>query len=129
MDKDRELKIEEDLVQLFNIQGLARGYIFYPDSLVKRITHRKRSFGVVGEIETSMVFAVLNVNLKKNNGFTTNDWRTFYAVLAELIKLCEDEKNEMALKLWGENYHSLSFDQKHIIEDIVGYHIMITFKE
>ena len=70
----------------------------------------------------------MSVDIKDNNGFSISDWRVFYNCLHELIKLFEDERNKISLKVWDKDYDSLSFQEKEKIIDLAGYRINIEFK-
>lgn len=127
ISKGENLSIQDKPAQISDIQDLARDYIFYPDSMVSYFTLTKRYFDSVGEIETSKVMALLRVNIAKGDGFSIDDWKYFFNILSELIKLCENERNKMSLELWMQEYSLLPFEKQKIVADIIGYHIMIMF--
>lgn len=79
-------------------------------------------------VNSSGAGAYMKVHIKDNNGFLVSDWRVFYNCLYELVKLFDDERNTMALKIWNKDYNSLSFQEKAKIVDLVGYRINIEFK-
>ena len=57
----------------------------------------------------------MKVHIEDNNGFSISDWRVFYNCLYDLIKLFEDERNKISLKIWDKDYDSLSFQEKEKI--------------
>ena len=70
----------------------------------------------------------MKVHIKENDFFSVSDWRVFYGCLRELIKLFEDERNNVSLKIWDKDFHSLPFQEKEKIVDLAGYRINIEFE-
>lgn len=126
--KGAHIKVQNAPVQLSNIRSLAIDYIFYPDSISRKRIFIKRNISCEEEIEISGVGAYMKVHIKDNNGFLVSDWRVFYNCLHELVKLFDEERNTIALKIWNKDYNSLSFEEKAKIVDLVGYRINIEFK-
>lgn len=115
-------------IQLSDIRSSAKDYIFYPDSInIKRI-FTKRNINQKDEIDVSGAGVYMKVHIKDNNGFSVSDWRVFYNCLYELVNLFEDQRNEISLKIWNEDYDSLSFKEREDVVDLAGYRINIEFK-
>lgn len=128
LDKGGHIRIQETPAQLSDIRGLARDYIFYPDSASRKRVFTKRNIDRKREIEVSGAGVHLKVHIKSNNGFSVSDWQIFYKCLHELIELFEDERNKMSMQVWGKDYASLSFQEKDKIIDFTGYRINIEFE-
>ena len=122
------IKVQNIPTQLYDIRGLAVDYIFYPDSASRKRIFTRRNINQGEELEVSGAGVYMRVDIKDNNGFSISDWRVFYNCLHELIKLFEDERNKISLKVWDKDYDSLSFQEKEKIIDLAGYRINIEFK-
>lgn len=126
--KGRDIKAQNAPTQIANIRNFVIDYIFYPDSISRRRIFTKRNIGGKEVIEVSGAGVYMKVHVKENNGFSVSDWRFFYKCLYELVKLFDDERNEMSLKIWNKDFNSLSFQEKEKIIDLIGYRINIEFK-
>lgn len=122
------IKVQNTPTQLSDIRGLAVDYIFYPDSASRRRIFTRRNINQEEELEISGAGVYMKVHIEDNNGFSISDWRVFYNCLYDLIKLFEDERNKISLKIWDKDYDSLSFQEKEKIVDLAGYRINIEFK-
>lgn len=125
--KDKKLKIQNSPAKISDIQDLTTKYIFYPDSAERNITHRKSNIDQIGECDISKVSTVLEVYMKGDRSFSTNDWRIFFNCLHKLIESYDSEKNKVSLRIFGENYDALSFEDKIKVADIINFHIYIRF--
>lgn len=114
--------------QLSNVRSLAKDYIFYPDSISRKRIFIKQNISPKEEFEVSGAGVCMKVHLRDNNGFSVSDWQIFYSCLYDLIKLFDDERNKISLKIWNKDYNLLSFQEKETIVDLVGYRINIEFK-
>ena len=122
------IKVQNTPTQLSDIRGLAVDYIFYLDSASRRCIFTRRNINQEEELEISGAGVYMKVHIEDNNGFSISDWRVFYKCLYDLIKLFEDERNKISLKIWDKDYDSLSFQEKEKIVDLAGYRINIEFK-
>lgn len=123
--KKGEIKIHDLSAKLSDIKKYARNYIFYPDSSEWPITNNKHTIEEIGIVETSKVNAILKIKLIKPDGFNKEDWKYFFKVLHELIELFEEERNKLSQNLWKTNFEQLSFNNKEIVTDLIGYRIII----
>lgn len=123
-----DVKAQGIPVSLSNIPSLVIDYIFYPDSISRKRIFTKRDINQKKGIEVSNAGVYMKVYIKENNGFSVSDWRVFYDCLGEIVRLFEDERNKISLKIWNKDYDSLSFQEKAEIIDLAGYRINIEFK-
>lgn len=119
------IKIEGDTNSISNLQGLARDYIFYPDSISKRLAIRIENIEGIGEVETSNVVPTINLHLPKKENLSISDWKFFFDCLRELIELYDDERNKASLKLFDKDYLSLSIEEKAKMFEIIDYNMRI----
>lgn len=126
--KEGNIKAQNAPIQLSDIRSSVIDYIFYPDSLTRKRIFTKRNIDQKNEIEVSGAGVYMKVYIKENNGFSVSDWRDFYNCLYELVKLFEDERNKISLRIWNKDYDSLSFQEKENVVDYAGYRINIEFK-
>lgn len=126
--KGGHIKAQNVPIQLSDIRSSVIDYIFYPDSVNRKRIFTKRNINQKDEIEVSGAGVYMKVHIKDNNGFSVSDWRVFYNCLYELVKLFEDERNKISLRIWNKDYDSLSFQEKEDVIDFAGYRINIEFK-
>ena len=126
--KEGNIKAQNSPTLLSNIHSLVVNYIFHPDSISKKRIFTKRNINTKEEMEVSDAGVYMKIHIKDNNGYSVSDWRFFYNCLSELVKLFEDERNKISLKIWDRDYDLLSFQEKIKIVDLVGYRINIEFK-
>lgn len=126
--KGGHISIQSVPAQLSDIRSLAIDYIFCPDSLSRKHVFTKRNINQKEVIEVSSAGVYVKVHMKEDDYFSVSDWRFFYDCLRELIKLFDDERNNMSLKIWNKDYISLPFREKEKIVDLAGYRINIEFK-
>ena len=123
-----ELKVDKETFFPPKADEESRFDIFYPDSASRRRIFTRRNINQEEELEISGAGVYMKVHIEDNNGFSISDWRVFYNCLYDLIKLFEDERNKISLKIWDKDYDSLSFQEKEKIVDLAGYRINIEFK-
>jgi len=126
LDKNEQILVDSIPVQLNELKDIARKKVFYPDTPYYDFTHTKKTYDLIGEVETTRIFAFIKISYR-DGGFSIDNWRFFYKVLHELIEACNDQKNVVSLELWDKPYDSLTIDQKDVIESIIGYRIKIYF--
>lgn len=126
--KGGHIQMQNVPVQLSDIRSLAIDYIFDPDSASRSRIFTKRTINQKEEIEVASAGVCMKVHIKENDFFSVSDWRVFYGCLRELIKLFEDERNNVSLKIWDKDFHSLLFQEKEKIVDLAGYRINIEFE-
>lgn len=123
--ENNEIKIEGVTTSISDLQNLAREYIFYPDSIHRKLTIRNSCIEGIGEVETSLVTPILNLHLPKEKNLSISDWRFFFYCLRELIELYDDERNKASFRIFNKSYFSLSLEDREKISQVIGYNIRI----
>ncbi len=121
------LKAQGLSIRLSDIRDMVKDYIFYPDSADRKKAFIEVYVDRIGKLEISAVCADIKVPINEAGSFSISDWHLFFGCLRELIKLCEDERNKMSLKMWEKEYATLSFEEKSKIAEFAGYNIIIEF--
>ena len=125
--KDGNIYVDDRIMPLDSLAIYAEQYIFEPEEEVQQITNISVQVEDFGNIVTSRVVALINLNYADTDEISTESWSAFFNSLRSMIALFDKKRDEAALEKWGKPYNSLSFEDKKKIISFLSYRITVGF--
>lgn len=125
--KNGNILVNKEYQTVNCLQSLAKDYIFNSDSMYWDYTKKRQNFDLLGDIEYSIVTAIISIDVQ-SNGLSLQDWSLFFESMHQLSNVYENKQNELALQKWNQNFNTLPLEKKIAINEVIFHRIWLYFK-